>query len=67
MLNKDAPIICAECDKVEIHGRDLYCTEKHRTVYGSKPKWCPYPVWDDSVTEGQMTLFDYMETEEDVI
>lgn len=60
MMNKDAPIICAECDRVEIRGRELYCTEKQRTIYGSKPKWCPYPVWNDDVTKRQMSIFDYM-------
>lgn len=45
VINKNAPVICAECDKVEIHGRDLYCSEMCRKCYGARPVWCPIPLW----------------------
>lgn len=60
MIYKDAPVICAECDKVEIHGRDLFCTEKKRKCYGARPSWCPRPLWDDDVIEGQLSIFDFI-------
>ena len=47
MINKDAPIICAECSFVKINGQNLYCERMKRTVYNSKPGWCPFPTYPE--------------------
>ncbi len=47
---KDAPVICYECDDVEIKGEYLYCTKMNKTVYNAKPKWCPKPLWRNKIT-----------------
>ena len=37
----DIPVICAECYRAEIHGDNLFCSERQRLIYNAKPDWCP--------------------------
>ena len=37
----DIPVICAECERVEIWSYKLYCLEEDRVIHNSKPDWCP--------------------------
>lgn len=54
-LDKDAPIICADCLSVEIKGNHLFCSERNRIIYNSKPDWCPHPTWIPNYQ--QLSLF----------
>lgn len=42
-IRKEIPVICAECQCASIHGHNLFCDKMQKTVYNSKPKWCPLP------------------------
>jgi len=46
-INKNAPVICAECEKAQIIDHNLFCEEKKRKVYNAKPNWCPYPTYSE--------------------
>ena len=61
MLNKNAPVICAECSMSRLAGEYLYCLKMDKLCYSSKPKWCPYPLYDDEKpSERQLDMFDYL-------
>ena len=32
----DIPVICAECYRAEIHGDNLFCSERQRLRFGGK-------------------------------
>lgn len=53
-MNKDAPIICAECKCAKIKGQYLYCEATHKICYNSKPDWCPKPLYDCSESKGNL-------------
>lgn len=36
-MNKDNPVICFDCDDVEVREHQLYCKKKNKLIYNSKP------------------------------
>ena len=53
---EDAPVICMDCDFCDIRGEEgkryIYCLkEKRRTGNYTKPKWCPFPLYEDQRSE----------------
>lgn len=60
IMDKTAPIICAECMDAEIRGGYLYCPKRKRTIYNAKPDWCPHPTWIDKEQYKQISLFDIL-------
>ena len=54
------PIICAECDHAAIKGHYLYCEKKKRTIYNSKPNWCP--LEKEEQLEDEQLSFNWEET-----
>lgn len=54
-MNRENPVICYDCDDVEIIGNRLYCLKKNKYIFSAKPNWCPKPLWEvvnDSVVRG---------------
>lgn len=56
VMDKTAPIICAECKSALIKGKYLYCEEMKKTIYDAKPKWCPHPTWVE--IPDQISMFE---------
>lgn len=45
-INKDAPVICAECKHfAKVNQYPQECEKTGKKIYNSRPKWCPYPLW----------------------